>query len=221
MIDSTGFTGSVPPATSRPASRTDLGKAEFMTLLLTQLQHQDPMNPLEAHEFAAQLADFTSVDELGQINQALAYQLESLQLSAALSETSFSAALVGKTVIAEGDQINVTDRESVEITVDIGDGGGNAVLRLFDADGNQVVSRDLGHMAGGRQTLEVPDDLGDGLYRYELEVTDGTGGAVSVKNYVTGSVGRILFENGQILLSVGGVQVGLGSLIEITAGSEG
>lgn len=217
MIDSTAFTGSIPPRSTDGTNRTDLGQAEFMTLLLTQLRHQDPLNPLEAHEFAAQLAEFTGVDELSKINQALAYQLDSLQLSSALSETSFSASLVGKLVLAEGDQISVRDRESVEVTVDIAEGGGNATLRLYDATGQEVASHELGHLAGGRQTLEFPDDLAGGLYRYELEVTDGSGGAVSVQSYVSGSVDRILFESGQILLSVAGVQVSLRSLVEITS----
>jgi flagellar basal-body rod modification protein FlgD len=217
MIDATGFTGSVPLTSDSQTSRTDLGRAEFMTLLLTQLQNQDPMNPLEAHEFAAQLADFTSVDELGQINDALAYQLQSLQLSAALNETSFSAALVGKSVIAEGSQFRVADHENVEVTVDIGDAGGEGKLRVYDESGAEVVTRDLGHLAGGRQTLEIPDDLGTGTYRYELEVTDGNGDAVPVTRYVAGTVDRVLFHGGQITLSVGGIEIGLGALIEITS----
>ncbi len=217
MIESTSFTGSVPASTDTQAGRTDLGRAEFMTLLLTQLQNQDPMNPLESHEFAAQLADFTSVDELGQINDALGYQLENMQYASALSETSFSAALVGKTVLARGDEFTVSDRESVEITVDVADAGGKAKLHIYDEDGNEVVARDLGSVAGGRRTLEIPDDLDNGTYRYELEVVDGAGNDVEVTTFVSGVVDRVLFQNGQIGLSVGGIEIGLGALVEINA----
>jgi flagellar basal-body rod modification protein FlgD len=194
-----------------------------MTLLLTQLQNQDPMNPLESHEFAAQLADFTSVDELGQINQALASQLANMQYASVLSETSFSAALVGKQVLAEGDRFHVTDRESPTITVNIADAGGTARLRIYDEDGLEVASRDLGNLAGGRQTIEIPDDLDNGTYRYELEVTDGGGNDVDVTSYVAGRVDRVLFQNGTIGIVVGGVEIGLGALIEINgdASNEG
>ena len=223
MIDSTSFTGSVPAATDTQAGRTDLGRAEFMTLLLTQLQNQDPLNPLESHEFAAQLADFTSVDELGQINSALASQLQNMQYASILSETSFSAALVGKQVLAEGDRFCVTDRESVAITVDIADAGGRARLRIYDEDGFEVASRDIGNLAGGRQTVEIPDDLDNGTYRYELEVTDGDDNDVAVTSYVAGQVDRVLFRNGTIGLVVDGITIGLGALIEINGGgsSEG
>jgi len=218
MIDPTGSTSSLSGAAG-PAPASVMGRDDFMNLLLTQLRHQDPMNPLEPYQFASQLASFTSVDQLGQLNDAMAAQLSSLQLGTVMSQTSFSASLLGRPILAEGNRVEVPADGKGQVTVDVGDGGGKGVLKVFDEAGNEVGSRTIDSVAAGRQTLDLPDDLPEGTYTYSLDVTDPDGGAVSVHTYVSGTVDRVLFENGKIVLKVGGMDVDLEALAEIGAGN--
>ncbi|HYF93953.1 MAG TPA: flagellar hook capping FlgD N-terminal domain-containing protein [Symbiobacteriaceae bacterium] len=51
-------------ATDQVARKDDMGKAEFLQLLVTQLRYQDPLNPMDDREFATQLAQFTSLDKI-------------------------------------------------------------------------------------------------------------------------------------------------------------
>jgi flagellar basal-body rod modification protein FlgD len=73
------------------ASKKDntLGKDDFLKILITQLQHQDPSKPLEDKEFIAQMAQFTSVEQLSNMNT---------ELKALRQMMGFSPAFIGKEI---------------------------------------------------------------------------------------------------------------------------
>jgi flagellar basal-body rod modification protein FlgD len=91
--------------TSKPSKGKDpseLGKDEFMKLLLAQLQHQDPMKPMDDQAFIAQVAQFNSLDRLSSLNTAVGSLLEAQQLTEA-------SGMIGKVVTAlDADGKNVT-----------------------------------------------------------------------------------------------------------------
>ena len=220
QITSLNSIGSTAGAsTSSTADRTKLDKDAFLTLLVTQLRNQDPMSPLQPHEFAAQLASFSSVEQLTRVNENLAAQTQSLLMTEVLSKTAFSAALFGRSVIAQGNQVSIPDSSAGKIRVDIGTGGGNASLRLIDANGDVVQTRDLGFIREGSQTLTLPDGIPAGTYTYELTVTGNDGKSVAVKTYTEGVVTGVSFENGEIVLKLGDIKVPLETVEEITNAS--
>jgi len=203
--------GSLPGTTA--GSKT-LGRNEFLRLLVTQLRNQDPLSPLQPHEFAAQLAQFASVEQLTQLNDSLVQQIATVQLNGLISETALSASLIGRTVVAAGDQVEIPASGNGEIRVELA-GAGEAELRLFDAAGNVVASRALGPLTAGRQTVTLPTDLPPGSWRYELTVTASEGTTVGVTTYTSGRVDGVFFRNGEILLRIGGLEVPLDMLAEI------
>ncbi len=203
------------------ANRTVMGKDQFLNLLVIQLKNQDPMNPLDSQDFAAQLAQFSSLEQLTQLNDSMATQIQTSQLDSLIGQTTFSATLMGKTIIAEGDQVAVPSDGPGKIHVEVGVGGGAATLTLKDADGNVVAKRELGNLPPGVQNVTLPGDLAAGNYHYTLEVKDAKGAAVSVKTYTTGRVDGVLFKNGSILLRVGAFEVPLDNVTELGPGASG
>lgn len=202
-------------------SRTQLGRQEFLTLLIAQLQNQDPLSPLKAHEFASQLAQFSTVEQLTQLNSRMDLQTGMIQLASLLSEAAFSSSLVGRHVVAEGNQVSIPDSGQGRIRVDIGGSGGRATLRLLDSSGTVVETRDLGSVAPGSQDIMLPSDLPAGSYRYELEVIDADGNKVPVSTFTTGVVSAVQFKNGLIFLRIGSLEISLDDLMEIgTASSQ-
>lgn len=100
-------------ATNLPSREMD--KEAFLRLLVTQLSNQDPLNPTEGAEFAAQLAQFTSVEQLTNINSALESQAEASEWLAQGMQSGVAADLIGRHITASDPQVTGrVDRISFE-----------------------------------------------------------------------------------------------------------
>ena len=82
-----------------------LDKDAFLELLITQLQNQDPLNPTDSVEFTAQLAQFSSLEQLNNVND----NLEQLQNFQASINNSQAVALIGKDITANGNFLQLTN----------------------------------------------------------------------------------------------------------------
>jgi len=211
---STSSSSSSSTTSTTPGGTLD--KDAFLKLLVAQLQHQDPTNPMDDKDLAAQLAQFTSVEQLSNLNTAMATQTAASQMATLVGQSSLSASLIGRQVEASGDQVVVPSSGAAKVTVDIGGAGGSATLTLKDDAGNVIATRDLGQVAGGTaETLTLPSDLPSGRWHYALAVTDANKASVSVSTYSTGVVSAVEFKNGAISLSVNGMDISLNDLVRI------
>ena len=225
IINQTHGTGTTSPTgatgTSLTGTKTGSGsiasidKNQFLKLLVTQLKNQDPNSPLSPNEFAAQLAQFTSVEQLIQLNDGMANQSVAVQMSTLAGQASLGASLIGRQVVAEGHQVTIPKTGPGHIRVEVGTGGGVGTLTITDSSGHVVGTRKLGQIPAGRQTLTLPTDLPPGDYSYALDVKDASNKSVTVSTFTTGTVDAVHFDNGQIVLRMGGIKVLLGDVAEI------
>jgi flagellar basal-body rod modification protein FlgD len=204
-----------------PSPNPNLGKDEFLQLLVAQLQSQDPLNPSKPEEFAAQLAQFSSVEQLININETLAVQADSnTAMADALNNTSAMTA-IGRDVLSVGDRVQVGPDFPSTVTLGVGGAGGDATLTLQDADGNTVATIDVGELGPGRQTIslqdyEVVNGLPQGTYRYEVQV-QGAEGAVEVETFSSLRIDGVRYTpQGPVLLS-GDVEIPLSSVVELVS----
>ena len=196
----------------------DLGKQEFLTLLIAQLKNQDPLNPSKPEEFASQLAQFSSLEQLIEVNDSLAAQADTNAAMAHALNNSSALNVLGKTVLAMGDQVDVTGAGDEAITVAVGDGGGYATLKLYDTDGREVGSLDLGTIGGGRQEIELGEaaaGLEPGQYRYELTVTNSASEPVPVQTFVRMVIDGLRYGSQGPTLTSGDVEIPLADVVEI------
>ena len=203
-------------------SGDEMGKDEFLQLLVAQLRNQDPMNPSNPEEFAAQLAQFTSVEQLININDTLAAQAVANQsMASALNQTAAMGAL-GQHVLAPGDRIVLDPTTDANVVLGVGGSGGAATLTLQDAEGETVATLDLGDIGPGRTSVSLKDfeavqDLPDGEYTFEVTVVGEDNSAVEVQAFTLMRVDGVRYgPTGPVLLS-GDMEIPLSDVVEIVS----
>ena len=191
------ITGSQPPRA--PA---ELGKADFLNLLIAQLQHQDPLKPLESTEFTAQLAQFTSLEQLTNVNT----NLQQLQHSQSSMQDNQAVAYIGKTIDVHGNAVSVTDGAPVTMHFDLGAPAHTVLVNLYDANGNYVRTMESQMLRAGENMLEWDgrDQNGysvpDGRYSFEVMAADVDGYPVAAVSYLSAQVTGVSFEDNMTYL---------------------
>jgi flagellar basal-body rod modification protein FlgD len=205
-----------------------LGKHEFLKLLTVQLRYQDPLNPMDAKDMASDLAQFSGLEQLLNINETLALSQATQQdqfdaLRVAMQQNA-ALGTIGKTVVADGDKVVLTkDSDGVvsgKVMADITTSG-KATLTLLDRSGKEVGSRSLGYLAAGRQTFDVgsaASALREGVYRVRIDVTDGSGKDLPQKMFTVGTIDGLTYgEDGLARLLMGPLTIDFDAIVQILA----
>ena len=199
-----------------------LDKDAFLKLLVTQLQHQDPLNPLDSTEFTAQLAQFSSLEQLGNINDGVI----GLQLIETASNNSQAVNLIGKTVKAYGNSIHLTDGVSDDIQFELEADAEAVFVNIYDSDGNNVKTIETGALSAGEQTLEWDgtdqdgNDVADGAYTFEVSAVDADDNMVDATAFISGTVTSVTFIDSIPCLLVGNKEIPINTVIEVTEPEE-
>jgi flagellar basal-body rod modification protein FlgD len=205
-------------STAAPVATPPISQADFMQILVTQLQNQDPMNPLQPDQLASQLAQFTTVQELASLNTDASNQLSAVTSNTQAIEANMATSLIGRPVIAAGNQVDVSSSSSsTSVMADIGGSGGQGVLTLINAQGQTVGTYKLGTLNGGTHQILSFNTAGvtPGAYNYSLSVTAGSGAAVPVTTYVAGVVTGVNFSTATPTLDIGDLSTPISNLVEV------
>jgi flagellar basal-body rod modification protein FlgD len=202
-------------STSEESNET-LGREEFLTLLVAQLENQDPLNPQEGTDFTAQLAEYSQLEQLMNLNETI----ETLSTSMEDDSSGDATQYIGKEVTGYIDSMDVSDgsvtagfynlNAAADIIVDIYDANGNKVDRMYEgqkSSGGQLIAWD-GNDANG-------DAVADGQYTYVVMADYGEG-YEQVTTSVTGTVDGVTYNNGTPYLVVQGVLVSIDDLTSVT-----
>jgi flagellar basal-body rod modification protein FlgD len=162
-----------------------IGKDEFLQLLITQLKNQDPESPADSKEFAVQLAQFTQVEKLISIDQKLGTQN---------SNISSMAGYLGQQVILSGDTVNVSGGKAGQLQLNLLQDAGSTSVEFLNKDGEVVGEKALGPLAAGKRTVSLDGlSLPDGAYGIKVSSVSARGGGtftpdVSISGLVTGFI---------------------------------
>ena len=218
----------------------DLGRDEFLQLLVAQLRNQDPTSPQDGHEFAAQLAQFSSVEQLTNINASMGAQAGQLgELAAALGalqdgqadlgnrlsgriDLQGATALIGQTVEVASDALHADGSGEVPVHLRLGAGAREVTLTIRDASGTAVRTVRTGSLGSGDHTLVWDGRLADGsqapagAYTADVTALGDAGQAVAATPFVRGAVDRITVTGDGVQLWLGDHAAAYGDLLSIT-----
>lgn len=211
---------SVKPAESAtpPTKGNVMGKDDFLKLLVTQLKAQDPLDPLESAEFTAQLAQFSSLEQLYTLNE----HMENLQRYQASLNNGQAVGLIGKTVKASGNSIHLNNGNSNDLHFELAAKADSVVINIYSLNGDLVKTIDAGPQDEGGQSItwEAIDNVGkqmpDGMYTFEILATDANGEIVNAATFTTGTVTGVVFNNGTARLLVDNWEIPMSSVIQIS-----
>jgi len=205
--------------TAEESSRV-LGKEDFLRLLTTQLRYQDPLSPLSNEAFIAQTAQFSSLEQLQNVNKAL----ERLAAQVNSNGSASAAQLLGRQITLNGSPLTLEQTGPVMLGYSLPASAASVSIQVRDETGVLVRTLTPGQQGGGLHQISFDglDDTGrrlpPGSYSYQVLAMDSAGrtipGAVTGGGQVTG----ISVEDGQLLLMLGDQRVPLSSVVGITAG---
>jgi len=172
-----------------------LGKDDFLKLLMTQMQHQDPLNPLDNAEFLSQLSQFSQLEQTYNINQ----NISDLTDSQSSIRDCLLSNLLGKTVMVKGSEIDLQNQDGADLTFDLMDWAEKVTVTIYDADDRQVKTIENLNQEGGLHNVhwDGTDDKGQKVTEgtYTFTVSAGTDEeSIWVTPYMTGQVSEIIFS---------------------------
>jgi flagellar basal-body rod modification protein FlgD len=202
-------------------SEAALGQEQFLNLLIEQLKNQDPLNPMDSTDFTAQLAQFSSLGQLFDVNKNLAamqdYSITTNRLSA-LSMIGKQVTFTGSGTVFLGEEVG-----SVPLKFDLADNANQVTLAVTNETGQEVTRLDLGYQdAGSRQISwdgldENGQPLPAGSYHFQVAAADEIGNSVAVTLYGSGLVQGIETDSdtGQTVVVLASGQVPIDEIVGV------
>ena len=171
------------------------GKEDFMKILLKQLNYQDPLNPMDSTQFTSQLTQFSSLEQLTNINSTLENVLAFQHSMQNASITN----LIGRTIKASGDTTYL--KNTADVNYELSKDAASVKISIYDGAGKLVATRDAGPQLKGdnRFIWDGKDVSGnqmqEGAYTFEVKAKDASGGDVNALTNSSGIVTGVVFED--------------------------
>lgn len=216
-IDTSTTTSSTTSTTSSTLS--SLTADDFLTLLLTELENQDPTDPVDSSTMVSQFSSLTQVSQMAEANEYLSSLVDSISASSNSSAVSY----LGKTITYDDDEITVSDSSASSASFTLASDASDVTATIYDSDGNAVTTIDLGETSAGTYSLtwdatnSSGNTVDDGTYTISYSATDSSGNSVTVATGGTATVTGIVYSDGTAYLVTANGNVALSSVTGVTS----
>lgn len=206
-----GITGAAYTNSATKTADNTLGKDAFLKMLIAQLQNQDPLNPMDGTAFVAQLAQFSSLEQLSNLNSTMGALPDYLSQFTNAQMVN----LIGNNAIARGNGLTVSG-SSTKITYSLPSDIQSGTIKIYNSNGLLVDTVNIGSQKAGLQsTVWNSSRQGAGNYTCEISATDGKGQVVTVEKMISGIIGGVSFKDGLSYLTINGQEVAFSNVVAI------
>ena len=194
-----------------------LGQDDFLKLLMAQMQNQDPTQPTDDTQFVAELAQFSSVEQMTDMNDTM----NQLLVAQASANQTADANLVGKTVKYNSSTVTVGATTPVQLGGTLSGAASDVTATITDSNGKVVRTIDFGSAAAGnwKGNWDGTDSNGNavapGNYTVSLSATDSSGNPLTTTTQTSGVISGVNFSSGAAQLVVNGQTITMSNVIEI------
>ena len=184
-----------------------LGKDDFLRIMITQMKHQDPTSPFKAEQYATQLAQFTSVEQLQNLNQQMAKMTTANQPLERLAMTN----MIGKVVTIDRERFVHNENVASPFQYVLPETAKSVSLNIISEAGESVFSSDLGAVKEGDHTYTWDGVKNNGQaaksgnYFFRIEAKDASGKSIALETRGQAKVVGVSFEGQEPVLLVGDI----------------
>ena len=199
-----------------------MGKDDFLKMFVTQLKYQDPLNPIKNEDFAAQLAQFTQLEELQNMNTSLQ---QSIQTNVNMSQginNSLATTMIGKSVKTSDTEFAYeTGDGNKDLNFTLGKEAQKVTIKIYNENGDLVKTIDQYNMAAGENkitwngTNDSNSAVQDGNYTFTIKAEDISGKVVEATPYQLLKITGIKFVDGLANLMSGDIVISYSDVLEI------
>ncbi len=190
--------------TTEKTTKSTLGQDDFLTLLVAQLQNQDPLNPSDPTEFTAQLAQFSELEQLFQLNDSMEQMAQAQNNAERLSAMS----LIGKEILVEGSSFQLEEEMPEQIGYHVEGNAEDITIEIRNSQGVTVAALQGNELGPGNHFItwngmgENGEPLPPGKYDIVIQARGGEEETVAVTPLVRLEVtGVNLAEDGTSLIT--------------------
>ncbi len=215
-------------STVNQTNGTTMGKNDFMKLLIAQMKNQDPMSPMDGTLFAAQLAQFCSLEQLQNLNDSMTTSINANYALTQSINNTLSATLIGKGVKISGADLENTGKNTVQLGYNLPGNASSVTINVLDSNGNVVKTFSNQPTTSGDNKLswDFTDNNGNklpsGKYTFSVTAKGTDGSDMTVSLFKVGTVDGVKFSStGGTTLTVDGADYQLSDISEILNSSGG
>ena len=198
-----------------------LGKDDFLKLLVSKLQNQDPLKPMDDQSFVAELAQFSSLEQMNNIAEGISKQNQLSYLQSQGLNNVMASGLIGKEVKAQFSTLTVdTDnRPTINYTLDQAASKMTLVIKNSAGEVVRTLSQSNVPTGVGAMVWDGKDEMGnrvsEGSYTVEASATTADGKSFKPALTLIGVVKQVIYRNGSAYLMVDGAEVSLGDVLGV------
>ncbi len=208
-------TGNSAPGVKPP--KKELDQTDFLNLLTTQMQYQDPLKPMDNQEMTAQMTSFSSLNQL----VAIGAKLDALQQTQTTLSEVQATSLIGKDVSLKSNNLQLGATGTADLPFQLSADAARISIHIVDKDGNAMRTIEAGTLTAGDQkvTWNGKDDKGNrlpaGEYTVEVDAFDAQGKKVDVQTLVKGMVSGVDLSGSSVFVTVNGMRLPLSALVAV------
>jgi len=216
MTQVTGATSAASSGTTSASQSLSSNYELFLSLLTTQIQNQDPLDPLDSAEYTNQLVQYSSVEQSIQSNQHLAKMVEAMQAGQASSYVNY----IGSEITASGGTATLSNGKASWSFDAAKDATGS--IDIKDSAGNTVYSKEVSVSAGSNSfDWDGRNNSGgtapDGTYTISFNLKDGSGSKVNPSAEIKGVVDGLDLSTDNPVLKIGDLTVPVSAVRTVKA----